>query len=616
MIPKEITREHVLAALARIKLEGVPRGRDSRGYLLRHGDRTYPPKYAVALAAEIATGQLLPSDVFGGGRETNDFLRARGFVIVNRQDGVVLPPLGVLPRTPAAPARRAPSPRGGHDERCSECKNAIADCLRALYGATGVVRREHRLPLPAKLSAYVDHPRYDDLRRIHRALVAHRGHEAFTRTARIRPLDIFVDPPGFVVELDEGQHFSAARRVSLEAYPDDLDLGFDLGSWIQLCQRLKRSDPDPAYRDEQRAWYDALRDFAPDLHERHLQPTVRIPLGEMAWCELDPSRPKDLERFTQMVPGLPGPAAPVGTARRPPGGSRVPKQVDAALAALQAFERGMQEIRLCYLRWALHPGFSPPSESVAGIGAGETFQTLSSPNGNSFTLSPCGWGSSYAGGGRGSVKMPAGVWPEDAALSQRTQAARAQLGRTVRAWRSAVKALVDAGHADEAWALAQDYFWVKLGVHEFAFDFTHGMDMPKGSVRDKLVHSMRFAEDLRHTWRQSGFSPQDLVSFSARTQWHRYACCSFDCGPIVLSRGRFVRYAEVAEAIRKRPRGPAEDAWQWVFSVLSEFYEPVVAYDGDLLWEGRSVVGIRQQRSALAGRVGEIEALLSECGQG
>ena len=75
MIPSTIRREHVLEALARIDRDEVPRGRAARGYLLLHEGRAYPPKYTVALAAELATGSFLSSEEFGGGRETNAFLK-------------------------------------------------------------------------------------------------------------------------------------------------------------------------------------------------------------------------------------------------------------------------------------------------------------------------------------------------------------------------------------------------------------------------------------------------------------------------------------------------------------------------------------------------------------
>ena len=82
MIPTTITADHVRAGLKLIDRDGVPKGRHSRGYELVHSGKRYPPKYAVALAGKVATGSLLDSESFGGGVETNSFLKRLGFTVV------------------------------------------------------------------------------------------------------------------------------------------------------------------------------------------------------------------------------------------------------------------------------------------------------------------------------------------------------------------------------------------------------------------------------------------------------------------------------------------------------------------------------------------------------
>lgn len=82
MIPHSVTRTHVLEALRQIDRDGVPRGRESRGYDLVYEGVRYPPKYAVALATALATGTLLDAEAFGGGEETNTLLRGLGFTVV------------------------------------------------------------------------------------------------------------------------------------------------------------------------------------------------------------------------------------------------------------------------------------------------------------------------------------------------------------------------------------------------------------------------------------------------------------------------------------------------------------------------------------------------------
>jgi hypothetical protein len=81
MIPKNISREHVLAAIAEIDRDGVRNRRKEAKYRLLHQGKPYPPKYVVSLAAKYAIGQELPWDSFYGGAETNGFLEGLGFKI-------------------------------------------------------------------------------------------------------------------------------------------------------------------------------------------------------------------------------------------------------------------------------------------------------------------------------------------------------------------------------------------------------------------------------------------------------------------------------------------------------------------------------------------------------
>lgn len=85
--------------------------------------------------------------------------------------------------------------------------------------------------------------------------------------------DFLHEPSGNLIEIDEGQHFTTARLLALDLYPDELPLGFELGNYRALCERLSsrwdryRASKDawrygPGGRTRQRAYYDALRDIA------------------------------------------------------------------------------------------------------------------------------------------------------------------------------------------------------------------------------------------------------------------------------------------------------------------------------------------------------------------
>jgi hypothetical protein len=59
MIPRTITREHVLRAVEEIDKNGVPAERRSRKYEMSLDGKLYPAKYIVSLAHRFAFGHDL-----------------------------------------------------------------------------------------------------------------------------------------------------------------------------------------------------------------------------------------------------------------------------------------------------------------------------------------------------------------------------------------------------------------------------------------------------------------------------------------------------------------------------------------------------------------------------
>jgi hypothetical protein len=99
------------------------------------------------------------------------------------------------------------------------------------------------------------------------------------------PGDFIHEPTGTLIEVDESQHFTSFRLATLELYPDDAALGFDLATYKQLCESWQK-ESDGYYRtkvargfgvggrQKQRAYYDALRDLATPAMGR--PPLIRI----------------------------------------------------------------------------------------------------------------------------------------------------------------------------------------------------------------------------------------------------------------------------------------------------------------------------------------------------
>jgi len=186
--------------------------------------------------------------------------------------------------------------RSRHNERCPDCKKSVAALLGKLFGT---VEQNRNLSIPARLEDYGNSSLLATLEPIYFALQEHRGFRQFIRTRRLAGVDFYLPGRMWIVEFDESQHFTIPRSIALKAYPVGHHSGFDADQWIALCQNLRKADNDPPFRDEQRAWYDTLRDFAPEFLGGGM--TLRLHASEQVWCSLDPCTPRDLNLFERIL---------------------------------------------------------------------------------------------------------------------------------------------------------------------------------------------------------------------------------------------------------------------------------------------------------------------------
>ena len=289
MIPENIDRKQVLKAIEEVKRTGVPKERNSKKFLMKFEDSYFPPKYVISLANKYANGEKLNPAGFSGGSESNNFLRALGFEILEAN---------CLKRTALAPGYeiRKNTSKVHHNERCPKCKQTIEKLLEKIYGK---VERNYKFEAGTHPDDYLDAAGYDKLKEIYNTLQNCRGFGEFVKAASVLNCDFFIPNPGFIVEFDESQHFTFPRRIALERYPNDLKLGFNRAKWIASCDRINARDDNPPYRDEQRAWYDALRDFLPAV--KGLKPTVRLFAKDFVWCSLNPDDASDVKRFEEFL---------------------------------------------------------------------------------------------------------------------------------------------------------------------------------------------------------------------------------------------------------------------------------------------------------------------------
>jgi len=289
MIPNAIKKEHILKAINSVKKHGVTPGRRSRKFSLKHHDKLYPPKYIISLACHYATGRKLHSDEFSGGNESNDFLNRLGFKIIISSSDKKLP--SKITHEKKKPLKL----RASHDERCPDCKETISLLLQKIYGR---VEANYKFDVGTRPDDFRNSACFDVLKKIYEALQKNRVFKDFVRAKTLPNCDYYIPRPGFILEFDESQHFTKSRAIALKNYSKDIKLGFDKYKWIDRCLDIDARDNDPPYRDEQRAWYDTLRDFCSLILNK---PIVRLLPDEALWCSLDPNKSSDVEKFKNII---------------------------------------------------------------------------------------------------------------------------------------------------------------------------------------------------------------------------------------------------------------------------------------------------------------------------
>lgn len=288
MIPKNIKINHILKAIEETERNGIPKGRRSKKFNLEHNHKHYPPKYIISLANKFANGEELSSEDFGGGKETNDFLEKLRFKITDKS----LPDENAVSEVRYRKIKRSKSV---HNQGCKDCKETIKKILEKAYGAA---ESNYKFEVGTHPEDHKDSEYYWRIKEIYEALQNYRGFKEFVKVISLPRCDFFVPNPGFILEFDEYQHFTKPREITLLNYPVKLRLGFDKNKWIYLCRKLNRRDNDPPYRDEQRAWYDTLRDFSVDFIK---YPVIRVFAQEHVWCELNENDERDVIWFKDFI---------------------------------------------------------------------------------------------------------------------------------------------------------------------------------------------------------------------------------------------------------------------------------------------------------------------------
>ena len=86
-LPNNITKEHLVQAIAKIDAEGIPKNSESHYYDVVANERKYPPKVILSFANLFANGELIDRKTFPGGLDTPCFklLEKNDFKIIPKE---------------------------------------------------------------------------------------------------------------------------------------------------------------------------------------------------------------------------------------------------------------------------------------------------------------------------------------------------------------------------------------------------------------------------------------------------------------------------------------------------------------------------------------------------
>lgn len=269
---------HIEQAIDDFESNGVPANRNSKNtFLLARGSR-YPAKFIRGRAYFYAHG-IEPNHTteFSGGLETVKFFVRRGYEVeycgkIHGGDEIYAAPHSSKDNDQKYKANSTAKARG-----CPQ-KEALYSLLTKSFGR---VVREAKFPW---LTVPPVESLRGDLKLIHDALTAYRGFAEISNPGYQLSCDFFVPERHLIIEYDERQHFSEARKRALELYPAGLPIGFNVATWQEECGRIKAKDNKPPYRDEQRAFYDTLRDFLAPANGYRI---IRLQDGSLDWSKAD-----------------------------------------------------------------------------------------------------------------------------------------------------------------------------------------------------------------------------------------------------------------------------------------------------------------------------------------
>lgn len=279
----DISKEDVIKAIEIFNKENPEYPEPKVTFLIYKGQRL-PAKHIRGMAYKVAYGKDIRKSDYGGGIETVRFFERLGFEMhyagkseqrdnkalgkkpsINEKSKVELSNDGNMVSNKEEPKKITIS-----SKNVIEDKNSLQLLLNKIFKGDIVCEKTFPwLKSPKQIEGV-----YKDL---YKVLSSYRGDSSFAKKNVTLRCDFVCESEKVIIEYDERQHFSEARRVSLLSYMD-IKLDYDRDLWIRTCQDIQAKDNHPFNRDEARAYYDSVRDIEANKNGYKL---VRIMHGQI-----------------------------------------------------------------------------------------------------------------------------------------------------------------------------------------------------------------------------------------------------------------------------------------------------------------------------------------------
>lgn len=257
-----VKREHVISAIQKFEKLN-PDYSKPRNTFLVYNSKRYPAKHIRGRAFEIANNKEIKKSEYSGGQETVNFFIKLGFEVEYNE-------------YKKTPIKEVPAKKEVFRKRLYvvDQKNALQTVLQKSFGIIETEKKFEWLktPNPEQLPA--------EYRKIVEALIKYRNQKTFLKPNYPLACDIVIEQHKIIIEYDENQHFSQARKITLKNYPENAKVYFPKDYWIEQCNKINAKDNHPVDRDEKRAYYDAVRDIEAFKHGYKL---IRVKHGDFDW---------------------------------------------------------------------------------------------------------------------------------------------------------------------------------------------------------------------------------------------------------------------------------------------------------------------------------------------